>query len=83
MLAYKYTRKNIDQKLMNTIPMAIKCQETGIVDKCLWKGSSLFVFLKPVQDTVSSQKNMVFTEDSKKVLLFCVLFIKWESKISE
>lgn len=42
MLAYKYTRKNINQKLMNTIPMAIKCQEAGTVDKCLWKGSSLF-----------------------------------------
>ena len=31
----EWTKKNIDQKLMNTIPMAVKCQETGTVDKCL------------------------------------------------
>lgn len=66
---------------MNTIPMAIKRQETGTVDKCLWKGSSLF-FLKPIKDVVFSQKNTVFTEDSK-IVLFCFLFIKQGSKISE
>lgn len=35
LLSYKYTRNNIGQKLMNAIPMAIKCQETGTVHKCL------------------------------------------------
>lgn len=32
----------IDQKLMNTIPVAIKCQETGTVDKCLGEELSFF-----------------------------------------
>lgn len=42
LLSYKYTRNNIGQKLMNAIPMAIKCQETGTVHKCLWKESAHF-----------------------------------------
>lgn len=42
MLAYKYARKKIDQKLMNTIPMAIKGQETDAVHQCLWKGVLIF-----------------------------------------